>query len=162
MKIREARLSDAPSLSRLALSLEKFYGDDDSSGISPYFAKKITVESFENYLKNKEAYEDYVYEKNEKIIGYFSLLNGIHFLYLLVDEKHHKQGVAKALITYALENRTDKFYSVNASIYAVPFYKKLGFVAFALVQKHHGMIYQPMIWDRDIKNKKGKIKWNYY
>jgi hypothetical protein len=48
MKFRKAKLSDAKSLSTLALSLAKFYADHET--ISPFFAKKIMVESFETYL----------------------------------------------------------------------------------------------------------------
>ena len=146
MKIRKAKLSDAKNLSRLAMSLGRFYSDDHSSEISPFFSKKITVESFKSYLMDKNAYEHYVYEENEMIIGYFALLNATHFLYLFVDEKHHKKGVAKALIEYALKGKEYKSYSVNSSIYAVPFYEKLGFQSSAWVQKHHGMVYQPMVW----------------
>jgi len=149
MKTRKAKLTDAKSLSRLAMSLGKFYSDDYSSDISPFFAKKITVESFKSYLMDENAYEHYVYEENEMIIGYFSLLNATHFLYLFVNEKHHKKGVARALVEYALKGKEHKSYSVNSSIYAVPFYEKLGFKSYALVQKHHGMVYKPMVWIKE-------------
>jgi len=149
MKIRKAELSDAKSLSRLAISLGKFYSDDYSSDISPFFVKKITVESFKNYLIDENAYEHYVYEEDGMIIGYFSLLNATHFLYLFVDEKHHKKGVARALVEYVLKGKEHKSYSVNSSLYAVPFYEKLGFKSYALVQKHHGMVYKPMVWVKE-------------
>jgi GNAT superfamily N-acetyltransferase len=154
MNIREAKLSDAHALSRLALSLGAFYNDDDPSGISPYFAQKISPEGFKKYLSNEEAYEHYVYEEAEKIVGYFALLNETHFLYLLVDKAYHKKGIATTLIEHALKGKEHKLYTVNASLYAVPFYKKLGFVPSALVQKHYGMTYQPMVWDRVIKKEK--------
>jgi len=146
MNIREAKLSDAKSLSTLALSLRKYY--NKSFEISPFFEKKISVEAFEGYLKNKEAYEHYVCEEGQRIIGYCSLLNATHFLYLFVDEEYHKKGIGRELVKYAVEGKEHKFYSVNASFYAVLFYEKLGFVPSALMQKHHGMTYQPMIWDR--------------
>ncbi len=146
MLIREANIKDAQSLSTLALSLGKFYGDEHPSGISPYFAQKISVEAFENILIDK-AYEHHVYEEDQKVIGYFSLLNSTHFFYLFVDETHHKQGIATALIEHVLKDRVHKLYSVNASLYAVPFYKKMGFVPMAFLQKQQGMLYQPMIWD---------------
>jgi len=146
MNIRKANLSDAKRLSTLALSLKKYY--NNNLEISPFFAKKITVEAFEGYLKNKEAYEHYVCEEGENIIAYCSLLNATHFLYLFVDETYHKKGIANDLIAYAIKGKEHTFYSVNSSLYAVEFYKKLGFVASALVQKHYGMSYQPMIWDK--------------
>ena len=148
MNIRKARINDAQSLSILALSLGKYYGDDDPSGISSFFAEKITPKAFEAYLTDEKAYEHYVYEKNSKIVGYFALLNATHFVYLFVDENYHKQGIGKALLEYALKDKEYKEYSVNSSLYAVDFYEKLGFVPTALVQKRNGMSYQPMVWDR--------------
>jgi len=148
MKIRKATIHDAQSLSTLALSLGEYYGDDDPSGISPFFREKITVEAFEKYLSNQEAYEYYIYEKQGKIIGCFSLLNATHFFHLFVDADHHREGIGKALVEYVLKQRDHKLYSVNSSLYAVPFYKKIGFVPTALVQNHNGMTYQPMVWDR--------------
>ena len=150
MNIREAKLSDAQALSILAMSLGKFYNDDDPSGISLFFQKVISVESFERYLEENEAYENYVYEEEGSIIAYLSMLNGTHFFLLFVDEAYHKQGIARVLIRHVLNDKEHKLYSVNASLYAVPFYRKLGFVPSALVQKHHGMTYQPMVWDRGI------------
>jgi GNAT superfamily N-acetyltransferase len=149
MKFRKAKLSDAQALSTLALSLAKYYADNES--ISPFFAKKITVEAFETYLQDSIAYEHYVYEKEGRIVAYFSLLNATHFLYLFVDEKYHKQGIAKALVEYALKGKNERQYQVSASLYAVPFYEKLGFVKSALVQENNGMSYLFMVWDCDNK-----------
>ena len=146
--IRKATLSDAQSLSTLALSLGQYYNDDDPSGISPYFAKKITPKAFKDYLRDETAYEHYVYEKSSKLVGYFALLNSTHFLYLFVDKEHHKQGIAKALLEYALQVKRRQTYSVNSSLYAVPFYEKIGFVPSAFVQKQHEMHYQPMVWKK--------------
>jgi len=143
--MRKAHISDARSLNHLIVSLENYYNNE---GISPFFAKKITVEAFEGYLMDEKSYEHYVCEEEGKIIGYFSLLNAIHFLYLFVDEKYHKQGVAKALVAYALKDKEHTHYSVNSSLYAVPFYEKLGFESVALVQKQHGMSSQYMVWSR--------------
>ena len=70
------------------------------------------------------------------------------YFHLFIDEKYHKQEIGRALIEYALKDKKEKVYSVNSSLYAVPFYRKIGFVPSALVQNHHGMTYQPMVWDR--------------
>jgi len=153
MPIRKAKPSDAKSIHLLAISLGEYYNDDDPSGMSPFFRNIISVESFEKYLEDTRAYEHYVYEVNHQIVGYFSLLNETHFFLLFVDKNQHKKGVAKALVEYALKAKENKKYTVNSSLYAVEFYKKLGFVSSSLVQKHHGMTYQPMDWDR---SKKGK------
>jgi len=145
MNIREAKANDAQAVSSLAMSLGKYYNDDDPSGISPFFQKVISVESFERYLEKSEGYENYVYEKKGVIVAYLSMLNGTHFFLLFVDKAEHKKGIAKALVEYVLKIKEHKVYTVNASLYAVPFYEKLGFVPSALVQRQHGMTYQPMI-----------------
>ena len=146
--IRKGNLNDAQALSTLAMSLGKYYNDNDPLGINPFFQKVISVESIEKYLQDERAYENYVYEENQKVIGYISLLNGSHIFLLFVDEKHHKNGVARALIDHAMKSNEKPSYSVNASLYAVAFYEKLGFSPSALVQRHHGMSYQPMIKNR--------------
>jgi GNAT superfamily N-acetyltransferase len=158
IEIREATLADAKNISKLALSLAHYYNDDDPSGISPYFAKKITVEAFEGYLCSvNPAYDKhYVAEVEGELVAYSSWLNDTHLLYLFVSENHHKKGLGRVLVEYGLREKEHKLYTVNASLYAVPFYKRLGFVASALVQHHHGMTYLPMVWDR-VKVLKKKI-----
>ncbi len=155
--IRKATIHDAQSLSDLVLSLGKYCGDGRCSEISPYFSENLSVKALEKCLADEKAYEHYVYEKDQKIVGYFSLMNGNYFLYLFVDESYHRQGIASALIAYALRERDHTLYRLNASLYAVPFYEKLGFVPMAFLQKQHGLTYQPMIWDSSknrVKNKK--------
>jgi len=141
MKIRKANFRDAQRLSRLALSLSKYYGDDDPTGIAPFFKKRLTIKEFEKYLKEDKTYEHYIYEKNNQIIAYFSLLNETHFLYLFVDEQYHRQGIGKTLVEYALKEKSHEIYTVNSSLYAIPFYQNLGFISNASVQNYKSMIW---------------------
>ena len=69
-----------------------------------------------------------VAEDNGKIIG---ILRGFDnkIVSLFVDKKYHKKGVGKKLYNKAEKviKKNHKIIKIKSSLYAVPFYKKLGF-----------------------------------
>lgn len=81
------------------------------------------------------------------IIGMGSLRSGNHISLLFVDEKWHKRGVGRAIMT-EMENyvkAADKqSITVNSSPYAVDFYHKLGFEDLSEEQLNSGMYITPM------------------
>ena len=82
------------------------------------------------------------------VIGMLTLRERAHISLLFVDGNCHRNGVGSDLVRLAAttigRERRGRVMTVNASPYAVDFYKKLGFVATGKEQTHEGIRYTPM------------------
>ena len=58
--------------------------------------------------------------------------------------KYHRQGIGRTLWEYVLNHSERNVFTVNSSPYAVPVYRKLGFVETDTEQLADGMRYTPM------------------
>jgi GNAT superfamily N-acetyltransferase len=67
---------------------------------------------------------------------------------MFVDEEYQNQGIARKLWQVALEYCLSKgnpgIFTVNSSKYALPVYKKLGFIPQSESQERNDVIYVPM------------------
>lgn len=87
--------------------------------------------------------------ENEKVIGVIEIRDDNHISQLFVMTDYHKRGIANNLVMLALakarkNNIFIRFVGVNASPYAVNFYKKLGFVAISPEILKCGARFTPM------------------
>ena len=85
-----------------------------------------------NYNKVKEEYlkqaETYVYEENEEIKGFISILNNTYIGALFVKKDFLRQGIGKRLLNYCKERKeklTLQVYEKNVD--ATLFYLAMGF-----------------------------------
>ena len=83
----------------------------------------------------------------ERVIGVVALRAGCHVSLLFVDEKYHRQGIARRLVSalqsnYLAEGNVQL--TVNAAPYAVGFYEKLGFIKTDDMKTADGITYLPM------------------
>lgn len=85
-----------------------------------------------NYNKVKEEYlkqaETYVYEENEEIKGFISILNNTYIGALFVAKDFLRQGIGKRLLNYCKERKeklTLQVYEKNVD--ATLFYLAMGF-----------------------------------
>lgn len=85
-----------------------------------------------NYNKVKEEYlkqaETYVYEENEEIKGFISILNNTYIGALFVTKDFLRQGIGKRLLNYCKERKeklTLQVYEKNVD--ATLFYLAMGF-----------------------------------
>lgn len=71
-----------------------------------------------------------------------------HVHHLFVASEAHGQGIARSLWSHADADARahggNGAYAVNSSVYAVPVYERLGFVATATVQTRNGVRFVPM------------------
>lgn len=84
-----------------------------------------------------------------KLAGMLELRRQNHISMLFVDPEYTKLGCGRALIERAVEFvKTNNTFcariTVNASPYALAFYKKLGFLSTARLQDEDGFVYTPM------------------
>ena len=145
MKLRDANSGDLKSITDLILKCsEKF--------ILPY----LSDEGRQNYLKSHSIemmrerltqFQYQVLEQDGKIIGVVGMRRPSHLFHLHVAPEYHRQSLGrnlwKAAKHRAIQLDQPEKFTVNSSIFAVPFYVKLGFVAGAL-ETRAGVEYMPM------------------
>ena len=108
--------------------------DYTQEGVDEFF-KSINDE---NYLSMLTAYGAFL---NECLIGVIATRNsGKHIALFFVKGKYHHQGVGRQLFEIV---RTNKM-TVNSSPYAVPVYKRLGFLPVDTEQVVNGLRFTPM------------------
>lgn len=98
----------------------------------------------------QSEYKMYCCFENEQLIGVIAFRNQTHISLLFVREEFHRQGIAKKLLAFALEDmrkkdQTIKHITVNSSPYAQEIYRKMGFMETDEMQKQEGIIYIPMV-----------------
>lgn len=114
------------------------------------------VKSFQEFITDNTiyrmflvgSYELFVAMEGLRMIGMITVRYGNHISLLFVDEKYHRRGVGKALITYLCnylmtEAGTSRI-TVNASPYGLGFYHRLGFRDIGLETEQDGVRYTPM------------------
>lgn len=111
------------------------------------FAEFLTSPSLVKLFK-AGRYVVYVATIGKEIIGIASFRSGNHISLLFVDDRYHRQGIAKQLIkviqNHLLENTDYTTVTVHSSPYGIPFYKSMGFVATDTEIHSEGIIYTPM------------------
>ena len=82
-------------------------------------------------------------------VGMLTLRDRVHISLLFVTGDCHRNGIGSALVELAAETVAAEyggsFLTVNASHYAEPFYRKLGFVVTGSEQVQDGIRYTPMV-----------------
>lgn len=119
--------------------IRKFKSEDIDRVMSIWLESTIEAHSFiskeyweKNYEIVKNKYipmsETYVYEEDNEIKGFISVIEGAFIGALFVDTKVQGKGIGKELINYAKE----KYKKLSLAVYkdntkAYEFYKKQGF-----------------------------------
>ncbi|MDD4347230.1 MAG: GNAT family N-acetyltransferase [Desulfitobacteriaceae bacterium] len=80
----------------------------------------------------------------QKIIVMIEVRNGNHIGLLFVDDCYHNNGIAKNLVSLAIEKSKATEIDVNSSLYAVNIYKRMGFEQFGDEQMRGGIRLIPM------------------
>ncbi len=143
MSIRQATEADAVELSGLVRSLANFYLDEPESELPAWLAHTLTDSAFVERLSSAD-YISFVYEQNNKIIGYISLKKPNHLFHLFVSEAFQGKGISRLLWEHVKRHGQYDYFTLRSSIYAVPVYEKFGFCALGSVSKKGGVSFQVM------------------
>ena len=113
-------------------------------------------DNFKKFLSDPQLYQQYAIGNYElltafygsKMVGMLLLRESRHISLLFVDGDYHGKGIGHGLIECAakyVKKKGRRFkMSVNASRYAVPFYKHEGFIEAKIEQFEDGIRYLPM------------------
>lgn len=104
-------------------------------------------------LKNlvKDGWPVYCCFDHDRLVGVLAFRKTrSHISLLFVREEFHRQGIAKTMLTNALNEilRIDPAINqitVNSSPYAKNIYEKMGFIAMDSVQQQDGILFIPMV-----------------
>lgn len=120
---------------------------------APEYSKE-GIKQFQDFIRDprlKEMFKNNDYQVygaflQNTVIGVLGV-RGEHISLLFVEPKYHHQGIATALLKMiftSLKSLGCERMSVNSSPYAVPFYKKLGFVKVTSEIEKDGIRFTPM------------------
>ena len=135
MLIREWKITDLDVIVKLLTQMNEALGEDQ------VLIESNIKEHFVRMEEQKETYENYVLEEEQKIIGYMSLLF-YRSLYhkkgtaqineLIVDEENRNKGLGKELLQYGIKRAQEREMDEieigveKENIKAIKFYKDNG------------------------------------
>ena len=143
MSIRVAVKNDVVKISNLVASLSHFYLKDAKDPLPLWFDKTLTKDAFLERVAGAE-YSNFVYETDDEIIGYISIKGSSHLFHLFVDEKHQGKGISRKLWEFATNVCASEVYTLRSSLFAVPVYRKFGFIESDVAGEKDGIGFQPM------------------
>lgn len=114
------------------------------------------VRSFYDYIMDERLYKLYLIGSvrlygaymDSMLVGVMGLRGEDHISMLFIDEDYQKRGVGKCLLRSVLNacgpKDAARHITVNASLYAVGFYRHLGFIDVEGARNNGGIISVPM------------------
>lgn len=118
--------------------------------VAPDYSKEGS-RTFQSFIQDKErmkALTIYGAFDEEEMVGVLAIRETAHISLFFVKDSYQGQKVGRKLFEYMLEKNDDQTFSVNASPYAVPIYRHLGFKDEKPQQEEDGIIFTPMTYRR--------------
>jgi len=143
VSIRKAKVDDALEIKALISSLSHFYLENEQSPMPDWFLRTLDASAFERRLSN-DWFTNYVYVEEEDIVGYISMRGESHLYHLFVAEAHQRKGISRALWNVARSGVKSSVYTLRSSLYAIPIYKRFGFIASGPAEVRDGIGFQSM------------------
>ncbi len=95
-----------------------------------------------SFLNELVAYGAYI---EDRLVGVIATRNrGAHIALFFVDGEYQRRGIGRALFNTILKENNASIVTVNSSIFALPIYKKLGFIQSDEMHMKDGIKYIPM------------------
>ena len=143
MIIRLATSADVAEIRTLVMSLSHLYLKDNRDELPSWFRNSLTQESFQQRLDSTD-YVNFVGVIDNELVGYLAMKRPSHLYHLFVSQQHQGKGLARAFWQHAMNQCRADVYTLNSSLYAVPVYRKFGFIESAEVGEKDGIGFQPM------------------
>lgn len=146
-KISIANIDDIREISSLASRIYIKYAsnldsDHGKKEILHYISEKQMLKRF-----SKKGSMMLICKIKKKIAGMIEMIYETHISLFFVDDSFFRKGVATALFEAMKSESKYEHYSVNASNYALSFYKKLGFIKTDKnIKEKDGVHFHPMIY----------------
>jgi predicted N-acetyltransferase YhbS len=147
MNTRRARPSDAEAISAL------IHGQRDLfllSPVGPATTAFLSATSSDRILEHIQSPDRAVFVaiRDAQVVGCISIKNAKHVSQFFVHPEHQRQGIGRALWSAADQelclSEVGQVVTVDSSFYAVPVYRRLGFVECGPATERDGFRYVPM------------------
>lgn len=157
MEIRKATLNDATEIENLIRILAlKFITPEFTPEAATHFLNANNQAAISGFMQQGFVY--FVAENTAatgaEIIGCIGMRNHSHLYHLFINEAWQGQGLARRLwlqaMLYCEQQGNPGLYTVNSSNNAVAVYQALGFVRTGPMQQMHGVLFNPMQWERKL------------
>ncbi len=156
MNIKKTTINDINKISIFVKNVyDEFISHHHTKEGNNEFYRFIEYDEIIYRINRAESEIFFTTNDDDTIIATIEIRYYSHIALLYVDKKYHRQGIAKKLFSFIKAQSDIKKYTVNASVYAIDIYKKMGFIPKekCLVERN-GLKYLPMIYIRDLTDKK--------
>lgn len=145
--IRPALVADAPAIVALIDELMPFLTLHPDGAGAEKFVAHCRLPAIEGYL-SQEKYFYQIAHLGGELAGVVAMRDNTHLFHLFVPRALHRRGIALQLWQAARDASIARgevtAFTVNSSVYALPFYEELGFVATGSRVEADGIAYVPM------------------
>ncbi|MGK5028317.1 GNAT family N-acetyltransferase [Janthinobacterium sp. DSP2-3-3] len=145
--LRPALVADAPAIVALIDDLMPFLTLHPDGAGAEKFIEHCRQPAIEGYLsQSRYAYQ--LAHLDGELAGVVAMRDNTHLFHMFVPRALHRRGMARRLwqaardASIAAGNTTG--FTVNASLYALPLYERLGFVATGPKVEMDGIAFVPM------------------
>ncbi len=148
MDIIKATVEDAPAISRLIVSVARFFTLQPDGAGAEDFLKTISPDAVAGYLADPR----FTYFKavnNDALAGVVAVRDASHLYHLFVDASFQRRGFSRLLWGHAraaVGEANPGYFTVNSTPYAQPVYERFGFVATGPRVETKGIAFVPMRW----------------
>ena len=121
--------------------------NDTLDGQNRFYTEFVDGDDLNNMLNN-ETLHLFGYYDDDTLMGLISFMNNGYIMHLFVGMDYMHRGIARKLLEFIFkEAKNQGFNSVtlDSSVYALDFYKKLGFKELGDKIVEDGMAYIPLI-----------------
>jgi predicted GNAT family N-acyltransferase len=107
----------------------------------------VSVQAEREYLASAR-YRYLLAYSGSQLAGFIAIRDGSHLFRLFVERAHQRRGIARLLWERALRELcapdSERAFTVNSSLSAVPVYQAFGFAPAGSLQSEHGISFLPM------------------
>lgn len=148
--VRPATAADAPAISTLVIRLTRSHVlPDQPEGAADKLLAWMAADAVAARIA--AGHRHHVATIGAALAGVIGTRDDSHVHLLFVDEAFQRRGIARALWQVALSACRDaarpERITVNASAFAVPVYRRLGFVVLGTAEVREGVVVTPMAFD---------------
>ena len=147
MQIRPIIETDIAAVARLIRSLsEQFIVHESAPDAAAAFVREHDQDAVRRNIGAGMVY--HLAERDAMPAGFIAVRDNTHLFHMFVDQRFHRQGVARALWEVAraaaVKAGNPGVITVNSSNFAVPVYEALGFIRTNVTQYSNGIYFNPM------------------
>lgn len=145
IKIRKAIPADAGAISELMIPLvTEFISYEYTEQGTTVMLTSMTPEVIRSNIDI--AYEYFVAEENNTIVGVLGIKQGNHLFHCFVDKNYHRKHLGSKLWQHWLASAKPERVTVNSSKFAIRFYQALGFIGNNKIFEKNGVTCYPMTY----------------